>query len=156
MTSVPARLAILLVVAGFAVSVPATVGWTWDLVTPEEDARDNAAPHIAFAVPPAMPSVPTILLIRPDISRGVRNPVTIELQFAAGPGSAIDMRSFNATYGWLGINITRRVLDHSVATRNGLVARDIDLPPGDHRVTMSITDTAGRSASRTFSLSVAR
>lgn len=156
MTSAPARLAILFVALGFAVAAPATVGKTWDLITAEEDARDRAAPHIAFAMPPPAPSAPTIRLVRPDISRRLTNPMTIELYFAAGPGAAIDMQSFNATYGWLGINITRRVLDHSVATRNGLVARDIELPPGNHRVTMSIADTAGRSASRTFSLSVAR
>jgi hypothetical protein len=156
MTSAPARLAILFVALGFAVLAPATVGRTWDLVTPEEDARDRAAPHVPLAMPPAAPSSPTIRLVQPDISRSVTNPMTIELQFAAGPGAAIDMQSFNATYGWLGINITRRVLEHSEVTRNGLIARDIDLPPGDHRVTMSIADTAGRSASRTFSLSVAR
>ena len=35
-------------------------------------------------------------------------------------------------------------------------AHDVDLPLGNHRITLSIADTAGGSASRTFSLSVAR
>jgi hypothetical protein len=82
--------------------------------------------------------------------------VTVEVQFGAGPGYAIDMQSFSATYGWLGINITRRLLEHSTMTANGLIAHEVELPPGDHRVTMSIADTSGRTSRRTFNLSVAR
>jgi len=66
------------------------------------------------------------------------------------------MRIFNATYGWLGINITRRLLDHAVTTANGLSALNVDLSAGDHRVTLSITDTTGRSSSQTFRLHVSK
>jgi hypothetical protein len=64
------------------------------------------------------------------------------------------MRTFNATYGLLGINITRRLLDHAVTTPNGLAAENIELPTGRHRVTLSIADTSGKTASRTFNFSV--
>lgn len=154
MTGTPTGMAIA-VALGFALSVTATFAKAWTLVTPEEEARDNAAPHVSSLLPEARPG-PTIRVLQPDISRRLTNPMTIEVQFAAEPGHAIDMRSFNATYGWLGIDITRRLLEHSVKTANGLVARDVELPPGDHRVTMSITDTAGRSSSQTFNLSVSR
>jgi hypothetical protein len=93
--------------------------------------------------------------VRPDISRPINNPVTIEVQFTPGPGSSVDMTSFNATYGRLGINITRRLLDHAVAGPSGLAATDVELPSGDHRVTLSIADTAGRTASKTIRFSVA-
>lgn len=66
------------------------------------------------------------------------------------------MRTFNARYGWLGIDITRRLLDHAATTANGLVAADVELPLGSHRVTLSIADTSGKSASRTFRFSVVR
>src|SRR5215475_6348672 len=125
---------------------------TWKLITPDEERRDDAAPHVP--APPDRPAPPTIELIYPDISRPIRNPATIELRFGAGPGQSIDMRSFNATYGWLGINITRRLLDHATATPNGLSARDVELPVGNHRVTMSIADTSGKTASRTFQFTV--
>ena len=46
----------------------------------------------------------------------------------------------------LSINITSRLLEHAEKTANGLVAHDIELPPGYHRVTLS----------RTFNLWVAR
>src|SRR5262247_1366273 len=71
----------------------------WRLITREEEQRDNAAPDVP--APPDRPPPPTITLVQPDISRPIRNPVTIEVQFTPGPGSSIDINSFNATYGRL-------------------------------------------------------
>jgi len=124
----------------------------WRLITPEEEQRDKAAPDAP--APPDRPPPPTITLVRPDISRPIRNPVTIEVQFTPGPGSSVDVNSFNATYGRLGINITRRLLDHAVMRPDGLSASDVELPSGDHRVTLSIADTSGRTASKTIRFSV--
>src|SRR5215475_7759027 len=143
----------LLIVLGLLPISPDARAMPWRLLTREEEQRDNAAPDVP--PPPDRPPPPTITLVRPDVSRPVRNPVTIEVQFTPGPGSSIDMNSFNATYGRLGINITRRLLDHAVATPDGLTAYNVELPAGSHRVTMSIADTSGRMASRTFRFSVA-
>jgi hypothetical protein len=131
---------------------PAFAVEPWKLISPDEQARDNAAPQVP--APPDLPSPPTIDLVRPDISRPIRNPATIEVRFSPGPGRSIDMRTFNATYGLLGINITRRLLDHAAVTSNGLAAANVELPAGRHRVTMSIADTSGKTASRTFNFSV--
>jgi hypothetical protein len=126
----------------------------WELIPPREEARDDAAPHVPG--PPDLPPPPAIDLLRPDLSKLIRNPVTIEVRFSAGPGRPIDIRSFKATYGWLGINITGRLLEHAMTTSNGLSAENVDLPPGDHEVTLSIADTSGKDASRTFRFSVAQ
>jgi hypothetical protein len=131
---------------------PALAQTAWKLVTPEEEERDRAAPKVPG--PPDLPPPPTIDLLRPDLSGPIQNPVTIKVQFSAGPGREIDMRSFNATYGWLGINITGRLLEHAATTPNGLSAENVDLPLGQHRVTLSIADTSGKRASRTFQFSV--
>jgi hypothetical protein len=132
-----------------AVPTPRSVAQTpWALVTPDEDARDRAAPQVPG--PPDLPSPPTIDLVRPDLSRPLQNPVTIEVRFDAGPGKTIDMQSFRATYGWLRIDITRRLLEHAVATPNSLLAENVNLPTGSHRITLSIADTSGKRASRTF------
>ena len=66
------------------------------------------------------------------------------------------MRTFRATNGWLGNNITDRLLQHAVKKPDGLLAENVALPLGDHNVTVSIADTLGKMASRTFRLSVAR
>jgi hypothetical protein len=55
----------------------------------------------------------------------------------------------------LSINIISRLLEHAEKTACGLVAHDIGLPAGNHCVTLSIVDTTGKSAARTFNLSVA-
>jgi len=56
----------------------------------------------------------------------------------------------------LSIIIASRLLEYAEKTANGLVAHDIELPPGNHRVILSIADTTGTTASRTCNLSVAR
>ena len=126
----------------------------WPLVTPEEDRRDDAAPHKPG--PADVPGPPTIEVRRPDLSAPIRNPATIDILFSAGAGRTINMQSFRATYGWLGIDITRRLLQHATKTLDSLTAADVDLPGGSHKVTLSIADNAGKRASRTFTLTVAR
>src|SRR5262245_1019680 len=104
-----------LVTALFVVApLPTIAEASWRLITPDEEARDNAAAQVP--APPDLPPPPTIDLVRPDISRPIRNPASIEVRFSPGSGRSIDMRTFNATYGLLGINITRRLLDHAVVT----------------------------------------
>jgi hypothetical protein len=149
------RVAVAAIALSLALTAFPAVGQSpWGLVTPEEDARDRAAPHVP--APPDLPPPPVIDLLRPDLSRHIQNPVTIEVRFSAGPGRAIDMGSFRANYGWLGINITSRILEHAATTPNGLSAENVVLPAGDHRVTFSIADTTGKTASRTFRFSVAQ
>ena len=134
-------------------ALPPVAQAQWDLITPEEDARDRAAPRLPD--PSDLPAPPVIELVRPaDISKPVQNPIAIELRFASGSGPAIDMSSFRATYGWLGINITSRLLEHATKLPDSLVAENVDLPVGDHRVTISIANTLGKRASKTFQLSI--
>ena len=136
-----------------AVSASPSVAWSYELITPEEDARDRAAPQTP--APSDLPAPPVIELVRPNIAQPVQNPVTIELRFATGSGPDTNMQSFRATYGWLGINITSRILEHAIKTPDSLVAEDVDLPLGDHRVTVSIANTAGKTASKTFRFTIA-
>jgi hypothetical protein len=144
-------------IAAFASALPTLPCFAqrpWTLITPEEDARDRAAPNVP--APPDMPPPPRIDLLRPDISRPLQNPVTIEVRFTAGPGRQIAMHSFRATYGLLGINITNRLLQHAVKGPNSLSAANVNLPQGNHRITLSIADNVGKTASRTFRFSVTR
>ena len=103
--------------------LPSVALAAWDLVTPEEDARDRAAPHLPG--PADLPAPPGIELLRPDISTPIRNPVTIELRFTPGSGPPVDIQTFRATYGWLGINITNRLLEHARTTPDGLWPRTL-------------------------------
>jgi hypothetical protein len=141
-------------IAALGFALPCIAQTPWTLITPDEDARDRAAPRVP--APPDIPSPPRIDLLRPDISRPLQNPVTIEVRFTAGPGREIVMQSFRAIYGWLGLNITNRLRQHAVKGPNSLSAANVNLPIGDHRITLSIADNAGKTASQTFRFSVAR
>lgn len=149
------RKSIVAVTLTLALLAIPSVAQSYELITPEEDARDKAAPKVP---PPSdLPAPPVIELVRPaDLSQPIQNPVTIELRFAAGSGPAINMQSFRATYGWLGINITSRILEHATYASDSLVAENVELPAGDHSVTVSIANTAGKTASKTFRFSITR
>ena len=151
--SVSLKLAVIPLILAL-LALPSVAQTRWDLVTPDEEASDKAAPRVPGPID--LPAPPEIELLRPDISSLVKNPVTIEAQFRAGPGASIDMGSFKAVYGWLGINITSRLLEHASKTPNGLIAENVDIPSGDHKVTISSADSNGKTASRTFQFSIAR
>jgi hypothetical protein len=51
-----------------------------------------------------------------DFSRALSNPTTFDIQSRAAPGSTINPSTFQAKYGWLGINVTSRLLDHATRT----------------------------------------
>lgn len=101
-------------------TVPSVARTPWELITPDEEASDRAAPRMFGSID--LPAPPEIELLRPDISTSIKSPVTIEAHFRAGPGASIGIGSFKAVYGWLGINITSRLLEHASKTPNGLVA----------------------------------
>src|SRR5262245_30783322 len=69
----------LAIVAGIGLVTIPTAAQSWRLITPQEEARDDVAPHNPS--PPDRSGSPTIDLLRPDLSRPIRNPTTIELQF---------------------------------------------------------------------------
>jgi hypothetical protein len=138
--------------AGLA--LPAQAQTVWQLVTPDEAQRDLAAPHEPRRAVPGLAHGPTIEMRRPDITSPVRVPVDINVQFIPRPNTNIDVATFKATYGWLGIDITRRLLDHASLTPAGLSANNAQLPPGGHRVTLSVADTLGQVGSRTFEFTV--
>jgi hypothetical protein len=152
MTTISMRARVLFIPLGLALSTFPMKARAWPLITPGEEARDNAAPE--GLAPADLPPPPAIDLVRPDISGPVRNPVTIEVRFKAGANHPIDVRTFNATYGRLGINITGRLLEHAATTPDGLSAENVELPRGSHRVTLSIADTSGKTASQTFRFTV--
>ena len=62
---------------------------------------------------------------------------------------AIDIQSFRATYGWLGIDITGRLLEHATKLPDSLVAENVDLPVGDLGDSCD-RQHAGKAASKHF------
>ena len=131
-------------------------GTPWSLVSPGEDARDRSAPRTAQTRRPDVFGGPVTQLVSPDLSRAVRNPVNVDMRFRAQPGLSVKMSTLRVRYGWLGIDITRRVLRHATITQNRVFATGVDIPTGRHSLTVSVEDSARRLGSRTFVISIAR
>jgi hypothetical protein len=127
----------------------------WPLVTNEEFRREQAAPHIeeSFALPPQ--GAPIIDVLEPEQKKTIKSPVTVRIRFQAQDGALIDKSSFRVTYGYLGIDITKQIVDHAQLNEEGLTATDAQLPSGHHRITLQIADNKRRVATQTFEFTVA-
>ena len=148
------RLAIA-ILASMLLDLPAVqaTGAEWQLVTPAEDARDDAAPHVP-QTPPAVSGAPVITVKQPDVSHPLHNPMTFDIQFSPAQGATINRSTLRVKYGWLGIDVTQRLLGHATWTASGLFAADADVPTGNHRIRVSIADNLGRVGTRVANLNV--
>jgi hypothetical protein len=147
-----------IVIAGVIAWMPAR-GWAagptnW-LVTPEEVRASRAQGQTRggiLAVPQG--DGPEIRVERPDGVAPLHPPVSFRIKFVSRPGVAINVGSFHASYGFFGVDITTRLLKQARLTPDGLSADNLDIPPGDHKVTLAIADTAGHVTSETFRFTV--
>jgi hypothetical protein len=149
--------------AMFAITARA---FAWELVTPAEVARDRSAPRLpeTLGLPRAgapnitrgLPrvGVPSIVLDRPDISSSIRTPVSFRIRFVAASGTSIDVATFKAQYGWVALDITSRLLKHARLTSTGLSADDVDIPPGNHKVSLSVANNLGQVGEQVFEFTV--
>ena len=131
---------------GPALTLP-RVAFSFDLVTPEEAALSSAAPEPpppprTRAIP--NPDAPSILVAQPDEGQALRAPLSIRLRFVARGDAAIDLSSFRARYGFLGLDVTERLLQHARLFPGGIEIDNAQIPPGDHRLRLEIADTRGR------------
>ncbi len=126
----------------------------WALITKDEFERDSLAPHPVNPLVAAPPGAPTIKVEQPDETLPIKPPVTIRISFLPKAGATIDPASFHATYGWLGIDITGRILEHTHVSASGLLANNVNIPAGHHKVTIQIADNMHRVGIRTFEFTV--
>jgi hypothetical protein len=128
----------------------------WSLVTVEEARRSMAEGPISLPRAIAPPDAPAIVVIAPqDPDKPLVPPVTIRVEFKPQPGSSIVVKTFQALYGFFNIDITSRLLQHAKVTADGLLAENVNIPSGEHEVTLEIADTEGRVGTRTFRFTVA-
>ena len=126
----------------------------WSLVTRQQQRRENAAAHEQNAPAQTRSGAPTIRIEEPDITRPVRSPVNIGIRFQAAANARIAVNSLRVRYGFLGIDITRRILAHARPTPTGVFVEDAELSRGQHRVTIQIADNMGRVGVKSFDFNV--
>lgn len=125
----------------------------WTLITEEDFAREAAAPQVSMSFAQA-PDGPLIEVVHPEVSKTISTPITIELRWQPKEQTGIDISSFRATYGWMGLDITGKIRERAQITQEGLLAKDAKLPAGTHRVTVQIADNLRRVGQRTFEFTV--
>ena len=104
--------------------------------------------------PTSVSGAPVITVKQPDVSHPLHNPMTFDIQFSAAHGATINRSTLRVRYGWLGIDVTQRLLGHATWTASGLFAADADVPTGNHRIRVSIADNLGRVGTRVANLNV--
>lgn len=119
------------------------------LVSPDEFARSEAAPHIETkAVLVSEPGAPEIVVISPQAKGRIQTPMDIRLAFVPAEGSQIDRESIRILYGWLKLDITDRVLKHASFSTTELSASGADIPAGNHKILIRVSDNRGRTGER--------
>lgn len=126
----------------------------WDLVSMEE-----AQASARIGLPPVARSLgagpgPRIEVLSPSETAPLRPPLTIRLRFSPASGARVDPGSFRALYGALRLDVTERIRRHARIDGAGLVAEDVALPAGQHRIILSVADEEGRRGERDFRLRV--
>jgi hypothetical protein len=131
----------------------------WDFITNEELEREKSASAAqskeapASAAPPQL-GAPTIDVEQPDATKPITSPVTIRIRFKPQSGATIDPSSFRAKYGWLGIDITSRIIANAKVDASGVVAENANIPAGQYQVTLQIADNLHRVGTRVLSFAV--
>lgn len=143
----------LLVLTALAIVPPARAA-SWDLVTAEE-----ATASARVGLPPVARSIgqglaPRIEVVAPSETAALRAPLSIRLRFAPAAGAQVDPGSFRALYGALRLDVTERIRRHARVDGAGLVAEEVALPAGQHRILLSIADDQGRRGERDFRLRI--
>jgi hypothetical protein len=126
----------------------------WSLVTRQQLQRENVAPHEAAAPVTNRSGAPTIRILEPDTTKPIRSPVRIRVSFQAGANARILVNTLRVRYGFLGIDITRRILAHATPTSSGVSVENAELPRGHHRVTVQIADNLNRVGVQSFEFNV--
>lgn len=128
------------------------------LVSPEEYLREQSgSPQEArvFTYQGASSSgVPRIDLIYPEIDKPISVPTRVDVRFFSQPPAELDPSSFRVRYGRMQMDITERLLSIATLTKEGLFAKGLALPAGEHQLSMSIADTLGRQAVHTLNILV--
>ena len=101
------------------------------------------------------PLAPTIQLVDPDgLDRPLKNPFKMEVLFKPQQGAMLDFSSFKAFYGTFKIDITDRLLKEAVKTSSSIRLANVDVPPGRHKLLISIKDNLGHTAAKEIAFKV--
>lgn len=108
-----------------------------------EQIKDDLRENIVI---PLSGSEPAIEIIQPSVKSGkVGSPMTIEVKFRPAEGKKIDPSSFKLFYGAFKLDVTERLLKTAKITASGFSIDNVEIPAGEHRLVLRVSDDAGAS-----------
>ncbi len=127
----------------------------WVLITEDEFSNESKTLRPAEVPSRAQPSgAPAIEVLEPDTTKPIKSPVTIRIRFRSQPGAAINPATFRAKYGWLGIDITDRLIGNARVDASGVSADNAEIPAGQYMITLQVADNTGRVGTRALQFRV--
>lgn len=118
------------------------------LVTPEEVFESNSAPTRFLAKSVPEKDAPVIQIINPKNFSAVTSPTPVEIKFQSVDQSTVKPETFRVLYGTFQIDITKRILNVTKVTTEGVVVQAANLPTGKHKLILNIEDNQGRTGSQ--------
>ncbi len=117
-----------------------------------EQAKDNLSESIVI---PLSGDEPTIEIVKPAVLGGkVGSPMAIEVRFKPAQGKKIDPKSFKLYYGAFKLDVTERLLKTAKITTTGFSIDNVEIPVGEHRLVLRVSDDSGASGIKELRIKV--
>jgi len=149
--------AVFAFVAGFGVATVASAAPKaaaapqWSLVSPKEAAEETSAETSgAYKEPSEVLSkdifTPIIQVLIPRIDAPTKPPFNVRVEVKPFGNFGVDYKSLKIRYGWMGLDVTARMLQYGKWQGNAFIVSGAVAPAGTHNFKVSIADTAGHRA----------
>jgi hypothetical protein len=153
------RLSSLGVAAVLAAAIAGAAQGGFELLSQKEYQSElslRAKPGAAFVPRAADLNAPAISVVQPDRSAPIQPPVDIDVRFKPAEGASVNVGSLKITYGWLGLDITQRILGAPgvQVSSGGLKASGARLPSGSHKLVIEVADNYGRAGRQPLEFTV--
>lgn len=145
---------------GFAAALASVSEAAWAqqqwLISPQERAASAAASSNAPRVATANEVTdPVVEIILPRDSAKIVAPVDFDVRFRTNPPAVIDPSSIRVLYGFLRVDITRRIKEFGGdISAQGIKLAKAPLQPDSYTVTVEVANSQNRKATRTVRFNV--
>lgn len=145
--------------AMFAAAIALAAGRGFDLLSQQEyqsELTARAKPGAALVTRSADLNAPSITVVKPDRTSPIQPPVDIDVRFKAAEGATVNVSSLKIKYGFLGLDITQRILQAPgvQVSADGLRASGARLPSGSHKLLIEVADNYGRTGRQPLEFTV--
>lgn len=125
------------------------------LISDAEWQQEQATPEPPRPKFSPTPGAPRLELLQPKPGpETLASPFDIQLRWNAEGEARIEPQTLRIRYGWMGLDITQRVLAQAEVTSEGLRIRKAALPSGEHKLAVEIADSLQRVGRRQFEVKV--